>query len=161
SDTRKNLVRVLLGFLGTVLLQAAAGAAEPGGGGERHYLYVAAPGIRNYLEFGGARILIFDMDHEHAFVRRPERPGRPEEKPENIKGICASAATLKLYFSTPTKLYCLDLKTEKPLWEKELPGGCDRMALTPDGKLLYVPSFEGPHWNVVDGATGDVIARIE
>src|SRR5206468_2043184 len=82
-------------------------------------------------------------------------------KPENIKGVCACAATGRLYFSTPTRLFCFDLRTEKTLWEKELPGGCDRMALTPDGKRLYVPSFEGPHWNVVDGATGAVVVKIE
>ena len=35
------------------------------------------------------------------------------------------------------------------------------MTISPDGKTLYVPSFEGPHWNVVDAATGDVIAKIE
>jgi DNA-binding beta-propeller fold protein YncE len=35
------------------------------------------------------------------------------------------------------------------------------MALSPDGRVLYVPSFEGPHWTVVDGRTGDVVARVE
>jgi DNA-binding beta-propeller fold protein YncE len=35
------------------------------------------------------------------------------------------------------------------------------MAITPDGKVLYVPSLEGPHWNVVDAMTGDVITKIE
>jgi DNA-binding beta-propeller fold protein YncE len=35
------------------------------------------------------------------------------------------------------------------------------MAITPDGKLLYVPSFEGDTWNVVDGASGDVVKVIE
>ncbi len=129
--------------------------------GERHYLYVAAPGIRNYLEFGGAGVLVFDMDDGHRFVKRIETPASQKEKPENIKGVCACAATKKLYFSTPTRLYCLDLVTEKTLWEKALPGGCDRMAISPDGKRLYVPSFEGPHWNIVDGETGDVVLKIE
>ena len=46
------------------------------------------------------------------------------------------------------------------LWDKTYEGGCDRMAISPDGKILYVPSFEGPHWHVVDAATGDVIAKI-
>jgi DNA-binding beta-propeller fold protein YncE len=128
---------------------------------DRHLLYVAVPGIRNYLEFGGAGILVFDMDKGHQLVKRIETPASEQPKPENIKGICASAATGKLYFSTPTKLYSLDLKTEKTLWEKALPGGCDRMALTPDGKWLYVPSFEGPHWNIVDAATGEVAAKVE
>ena len=44
--------------------------------------------------------------------------------------------------------------TEKTLWEKALPSGCDRMSITPDGKVLYVPSFEKDIWNVVDGDDG-------
>ena len=44
----------------------------------------------------------------------------------------------------------LDLKTERVLWNREYEGGCDRMAISPDGRVLYVPSLEGPHWHVVD-----------
>jgi DNA-binding beta-propeller fold protein YncE len=40
-------------------------------------------------------------------------------------------------------------------------GGADRLAISPDGKILYVPSLEGPHWHVVDAFTGDVLAKIE
>jgi DNA-binding beta-propeller fold protein YncE len=56
---------------------------------------------------------------------------------------------------------CFDLITEKKVWEKEYEGGCDRMALSPDGKTMYVPSFEGPHWLVVDALTGEVIKKLE
>src|SRR5262245_139237 len=135
-------------------------AAEPGKG-ERHLLYVVAPGIRNLLDFGGAGILVFDMDRDHSFVKRIETPASREEKPENIKGVCACAATRKLYFSTLKKLYCVDLVSDKTLWEKALSDGCDRMSMTPDGKVLYVPTLEKEHWNVVDGATGDLLRRIE
>ncbi|MCI0641014.1 MAG: hypothetical protein L0Y72_18725 [Gemmataceae bacterium] len=128
--------------------------------GKRHYLYVVTPGIRNYLEFGGAGVLVFDMDNGHRLVKRIHTPASKAEKPENIKGVCACAETKRLYFTTLTKLYCLDLVSEKTLWEKALPGGCDRMAITPDGKTLYVPSYEKDHWNVVDGATGDLITQI-
>jgi hypothetical protein len=157
-------IKLLPLVLGSVLLYAAPASATPAGEakkGERHFLYVAAPGIRNYLEFGGAGILVFDMDKGHAFVKRIATPASRKDMPENIKGICACAATRKLYFSTLTRLYCLDLVTEKTLWEKALPGGCDRMSITPDGKHLYVPSYEGPHWNIVDGATGEVVKRLE
>jgi DNA-binding beta-propeller fold protein YncE len=143
----------------TAALAAGARAAEKGA--DRHYLYVAEPGIRNYLEFGGAGILVFDIDHGHRFVRRIETPASRQKRPENIKGVCASAATGRLYFTTLTRLYCLDLKTDKTLWEKALPGGCDRMSITPDGKLLFVPSLEGPHWNLVDGKTGDVVGQVK
>jgi DNA-binding beta-propeller fold protein YncE len=128
---------------------------------EQRYLYAAAPGIRNLLEFGGAGILVFDMDKDHAFVKRIETPESKLEKPDNVKGICACAATKRLYFTTTKKLFCIDLVTEKTLWEKALPQGCDRMSIKPDGKALYVPSFEKDIWNVVDGSTGDVIATIE
>src|SRR4051812_30482723 len=128
--------RIRLSLLVLCILPASAAAEE------HRYLYVAAPGIRNLLEFGGAGILVFDMDKDHAFVKRIETPESSAKSPDNMKGICACAATKRLYFTTPKKLYCLDLITEKTLCEKALPQGCDRMSITPDGKVLYVPSFE-------------------
>jgi DNA-binding beta-propeller fold protein YncE len=74
--------------------------------------------------------------------------------------VAASARTGRIYVSTIKRLGCLDLLTDRMVWEKELEGGCDRMALSPDGKVLYVPSLEGPHWNVVDALSGDVITKI-
>jgi DNA-binding beta-propeller fold protein YncE len=129
--------------------------------GEQHLLYVAAPGIRNDLQYGGAGILVFDIDHGHTFVKQIEPAASRQPKPEAIKGICANAATQRLYLSTPTKLYCLDLRTNQPVWERAPRGGCDRMSMTPDGRQLFVPSLEGPHWNVVDAATGDIVSKIE
>jgi DNA-binding beta-propeller fold protein YncE len=144
-----------------VLLTGTPARADEPKKAEKHYLYVVAPGIRNDLAYGGAGILVFDIDDGYKFVKRIETPASKEEKPDNIKGVCASAATKKLYFTTTKKLYCVDLVTEKTLWVKELPQGCDRMSMTPDGKVLYVPSFEKDIWNVTDGASGDVLATIE
>jgi DNA-binding beta-propeller fold protein YncE len=53
-----------------------------------------------------------------------------------------------------------DLMTDRKLWDRTYDGGCDRLALSPDGQTLYVPSFEGPHWTVVDAATGNVRATV-
>jgi DNA-binding beta-propeller fold protein YncE len=150
--------KLTLAVLGLLFLVHDARSAEPG---ERHYLYVAAPGVRDYLQFGGAGVLVFDMDNGHKFIKRIETPHSNDDKPRNIKGVCVSAVTRRLYFSTPEKLYCLDLVTEKTLWEKSLPQGCDRMSISPDGKELYVPSFEKDTWNIVDGATGDVRYQVE
>jgi DNA-binding beta-propeller fold protein YncE len=133
-------------------------AAEPA---VQRLLYVTAPGIRNDLQYGGAGILVFNIDGNHSFVKRIETSASRQPKPENIKGVCASAATGRLYFTTLTQLYCIDLASDKELWAKALPGGCDRLSITPDGKRLFVPSLEGPHWNVVDGQSGDVVAKIE
>ncbi len=128
---------------------------------ERRLLYVAVPGIRNYLEYGGHGLLVFDIDDGHRFIKRIPTAGLGKDgKPLNVKGICASAARKRIYISTIETLTCLDLVTEKILWEKAYDGGCDRMSIAPDGSVIYQPSFEKDHWHVIDAASGDVLAKI-
>ena len=147
-----------------ILLWAAAALCITGSRGfaaERHYLYVAEPGIRNYVQYGGIGVLVFDIDHGYQFVKRIPTWETPAGKePENVKGIAASAVTGKLYVSTFNRIIALDLATGIKIWDRAYEGGCDRLAISPDGRILYVPSFEGPHWNVVNAATGDVITKI-
>ena len=129
--------------------------------GERRFLYVAVPGVRNYLEYGGHGLLVFDIDNGHRFVKRIATAGLNKNgQPLNVKGVCASAVSKRIYISTTETLTCLDLVTEKILWEKAYDGGCDRMAMSPDGKVIYLPSFEKDHWHVVDAGSGDVLTKI-
>ena len=127
-----------------------------------HYLYVANPGTRNYVEYGGTGITIFDIDNHYKFVRRlPTWKVTEGHEPENVKGIAASAQTGRIYVTSLTRVMALDAITGRVIWDKAYEGGCDRLAISPDGKLLYVPQLEGPQWHVVDAATGDVIKTIE
>ncbi len=143
-----------------VALAGLTGAAHAGSAARtRRLLYVAVPGIRNYLEFGGHGVLVFDLENGHKFVKRIPCGGLDGDKPSNVKGVCANAATKKLYVSTLKTLQCLDLLTEKLLWEKPYEGGCDRMSIAPDGKFIYLPSLEKDHWHVIDDA-GEIIARL-
>lgn len=149
-------------FVCSAALVAAAGhPREAVSSSERHFLYVAEPGIRNYVEYGGIGILVYDMDNGHKFVRRIKTFDVPEgQQPENVKGVAASARTGRIYVSTPKRIAAFDLATDQLVWNRTYEGGCDRMALSPDGKIMYVPSFEGPHWHVIDALTGDVISKI-
>ncbi|HET8546899.1 MAG TPA: hypothetical protein VFL57_02805 [Bryobacteraceae bacterium] len=134
---------------------------EPNGK-EKHLLYVASPGIRNYEEYGGVGILVYDIDDGYRFVKRiPTWEVPAGQKPENVKGIAASARTGRVYVTTINRMLALDAVTGRKLWDKTYEGGCDRMAISPDGKLLYVPQFEGPRWHVVNARNGDVIATLE
>jgi DNA-binding beta-propeller fold protein YncE len=127
-----------------------------------HLLYVASPGIRNYVEYGGVGILVFDIDHGYKFVRRIPTWAVPEgKKPENVKGIAASAKTGVVYVTSLDSMIAIDAVTGKQLWNKTYAGGCDRMAISPDGKVLYVPELEGPAWHVVNAATGEIISTID
>lgn len=126
------------------------------------YLYVAVPGIRNYLGYGGHGILVFDMDNNHRFVKRIKTQGlHPDGTPSNVKGVAVSVPLNSIYVSTLESLQRIDLTTEKVLWEKTYEGGCDRMSISPDGKTMYLPSLEKSFWNVVDCETGDIIKKIE
>ena len=127
---------------------------------DRHLLYIAQPGIRNYVSYGGVGVLVYDIGKGYEFVKRIPTWHMPEGKDPRTSKVAASAKTSKLYVTTIRRVGCIDLLTEQMTWEKELEGGCDRLAISPDGKILYVPSLEGPHWNVVNALTGDVITKV-
>ena len=152
-DRMRTLTALLFG-----LSLLPAPAAEKG----KHLLYVASPGLRNYEEYGGVGVLVYDIDAGYKFVKRiPTWDVPAGQKPENVKGIAASAKTGRLYVTTINRMMALDAVSGKKLWDKTYEGGCDRMAISPDGKTLYVPQFEGPMWHVVNAMTGDVIAKVE
>jgi hypothetical protein len=128
---------------------------------ERHLLYIAEPGIRNYIRYGGVGVLVYDISTGYKFVRRiPTWSVPADQEPDNVKGIAASAKIGRLYVTTIKRIGCIDLVTDKMVWDKAPEGGCDRPSISPDGKILYVPSFEGPHWNVIDAGTGETIKKI-
>lgn len=127
----------------------------------QRYLYVATPGIRDYLGYGGHGLLVFDINDNHRFVKRIKTQGLHADKtPSNVKGVAVSVALNSIYISTLESLQRIDLTTEKIVWEKAFEGGCDRMSISPDGKTMYLPSLEKEFWNVVDCETGDIIKKI-
>lgn len=127
----------------------------------KKYLYVAEPGIRNYLEFGGHGILVYDMENDYKLVKRISTGSLDSiGHPSNVKGICVSLATQCVYVSTVKSLMCISLQTDKLVWEKVYEKGCDRMAISPDGLTIYQPSFENDRWYVIDARSGEVIYRL-
>ena len=123
------------------------------------YLYVATPGIRNYLGYGGHGILVFDIENNHRFVKRIKTLGLQKNgQPSNVKGVAVSVPLNSIYVSTLESVQRIDLNTEKVIWERQYEGGADRMSISPDGKIMYLPSLEKTFWNVVDCETGDIIA---
>jgi WD40 repeat protein len=140
----------------------AEGGRGRGGAAQRDLLYAAVPGRVDDIGFGGTGIVVFDVNRNFRFVKRiPTWEYPAAQAPENVKGVAVSASLGMIYVSTIKRLAAWDLLTEKKVWEQTYDGECcDRMALSPDGKTMYVPSFEGPHWYVVDAATGNLIKKL-
>jgi len=143
--------KTLFGIFFSILFAASFATAAEKSAPEHHFLYVAAPGIRDELDHGGHGILVFDMDAKYKFVKRiPSAGVDATNHVMNVKGVCASAKTKRLYLSTLQTMMCFDLVSEKLLWEKSYEGGCDRMAISPDGKMIATSSQDGTFrlWDV-------------
>jgi quercetin dioxygenase-like cupin family protein len=151
--------------------QQAAGA---GGAGRENavqpippvqrFLYVAVPGVGNATDHGGIGVLVFDIDHGYKFVKRiPTWTPATGARAEGVRGIAAHAATARLFVSTNRRLAAFDLLTDKIVWEQTYEGKCcDRIAVTPDGKTLYVPATGGvAKWYVVRASDGGIITTID
>lgn len=159
---RRWLSWAVLGLL-AVLVSMPARQAGADDEPVRRYLYVAVPGVRDYLDYGGHGLLVFDIDNDYKFVKRITTGGKsPAGKPLNVKGICGAVPTGRIYISTIKQLMCLEIESGRILWERPfLTTGCDRMSITPDGKTIFLPSLEGPQWLVVDAENGRELDKIE
>jgi DNA-binding beta-propeller fold protein YncE len=162
----------------TAFMLGAAATLLPGVRAQptQRFIYAALPGVGggNNLTYGGAGILVFDIDHGHKFVKRVPLQGAPPPPPdpaatgrgrsghESIKGIAAHADTARLYVSTSRRVAAYDLLTDKLVWEQSYEGrGTDRIALSPDGKTIYAPVLGAPKWIIADAATGSPIGSID
>ena len=168
---RTRLVTALV-LAGAVVWMAHTPAQQT-----QRFLYAALPGVGggNNLKYGGAGILVFDIDHGHKFVKRiplqgapppegaaPNRSGPGGAGQEAIKGIAAHAQTARLYVSTSRRTAAYDLLTDKLVWEQTWEGrGTDRIALSPDGKTIYAPELGAPKWVVADAMTGALQTTID
>src|SRR5437868_14722459 len=152
-------------LVAAALTAVALATPTPNAAQTSRLLYAALPGVGggNYLKYGGAGILVFDIDHGHKFLKRVPLQGAASSGPqEAIKGIAAHARTARLYISTSRRVAAYDLTTDKLVWEQTYDGrGTDRIALSPDGTTLYAPELGAPKWVVADAATGSLMMSID
>lgn len=156
-----TLRRSAIAFLAAVTAMAGPQAQQT-----QRFLYAALPGVGggNNLNYGGAGILVFDIDHGHTFVKRVPLQGTPPSSgvQESVKGIAAHAQTGRLYVSTSRRVAAYDLVSDKMVWEQTYDGrGTDRIALSPDGATLYAPELGAPKWAVADARNGALITSID
>jgi DNA-binding beta-propeller fold protein YncE len=63
----------------------------------------------------------------------------------DVRGVAVSAVTGKLYVAYRNNagvgmIYCVNVNNETVLWNKAINPGVDRLAINPNGQLLYVPT---------------------
>ena len=115
-------------------------------------------------------IRVYDIDRGHVLVKKVAIPDRYVMS--GIRGVAAHAPSRRLYVSfwgdgIPERrgyLLAYDLERDVVEWRRAYEPSIDSLAVTPDGRKLYMPCGEErsncDHWFVLDAATGDELGRI-
>jgi hypothetical protein len=109
-------------------------------------------------------ISIYDIDAGHRLISTIHTV----KSVDDVRGVTGNASTGRLYVSYRDPrgngmLYCLDLYKDAVLWNRNVLPGVDRLASSPDGRVLYVPTWEGgtaDYIQVLDAATGELVRRV-
>jgi hypothetical protein len=109
-------------------------------------------------------ISVYDIDRGHSLLKTISTVSSVED----VKGVAVSAVTGKLYVTYRTRsgvgmIYCLGVYDDAVLWNRIIDPGVDRLSIHPNGKLLYVPTWEGgsaDYINVLDAASGEIVRKV-
>jgi hypothetical protein len=144
---------------GVLVISAVPASSSTAGDGVLRSLYAVN-------QSGNARgsISVYDIDAGHHLIRTIQTVPNVAD----VKGVAVSAVTGRLYVSYldsegTGQIYCLNLYDDRVLWNRAISPGVDRLAIKPDGRLLYVPTWEGgsaDYINVLNAETGDVFRRV-
>jgi len=141
------------------LLSIAAEAAAPTPSAAPRSLYAV-----NEAQNNRGSISVYNIDAGHRLIKTIETVPSVGD----VRGVAVSAVTGKLYVayrdsSGTGMIYCLDVYNDAILWNRAVSPGVDRLAINPDGRLLYVPTWEGgsaDYINVLDASSGDVVRQV-
>src|SRR6516165_5676247 len=109
-------------------------------------------------------ISVYDIDRGHSLIKTIPTVSNVDD----VKGVAVSAATGKLYVTYRTRsgvgmIYCLSVHDDAVLWNRIIDADVDRLSIHPNGKLLYVPTWEGgsaDYINVLDADSGDLVRKV-
>src|SRR6266487_3576962 len=96
----------------------------------------------NQSQLNRGTISVYDIDAGHRLIKTIQTVPSVGD----VRGVAASAVTGKLYVayrndSGAGMIYCLNLYNDTVLWNKVIDPGVDRLAINPDGQLLYAPTW--------------------
>ncbi|HEY0580615.1 MAG TPA: hypothetical protein VGE94_00430 [Chloroflexota bacterium] len=138
------------------------------GQGDQGYLFAAAQGGVTQLMYAAqddGTIHVYDIGNRHAEVQVIRVFGCCAD----VRGITAAVPPQRLYVmynrDNQGHVSALDLPSSQVLWDRVLHSpGVDRGNVTPDGRTLYLPTWENdaesPYELAIDPETGAEKARI-
>jgi DNA-binding beta-propeller fold protein YncE len=156
---RKPIFVTLLFFILSGSFARTAEAADPPS--ERNGAFLYAVGESANVR---GSISVYDIAAGHQLIKTIHTVSNVGD----VRGVAGSAVTGKLYVaymevSGTGMVYCLNIYNDTIVWNRPISPGVDRLAINPDGRLLYVPTWEGgsaDYINVLDADTGEVVRKV-
>jgi hypothetical protein len=153
-------LKFLISFCTLGLLSIAAGAPAQTPSTAARSLYAV-----NQSAADRGSISVYDIEEKYGLIKTV----RTVPNVGDVRGVAASAVTGRLYVayqdvSGAGMVYCLNVYDDTIVWNRAVDPGVDRLAIHPDGHLLYVPTWEGgsaDYINVLDANTGDVVRQVQ
>jgi len=155
---RKPKFAILLFILSGLFASTAEAAGPPSeGNGALLYAVGESANVRGSIS-------VYDIAAGHRLIKTIHTVPNVGD----VRGVAGNAVTGKLYVaymevSGTGMVYCLNIYNDTIVWNRPISPGVDRLAINPDGRLLYVPTWEGgsaDYINVLDGDTGEVVRKV-
>ncbi|MBO0880376.1 MAG: hypothetical protein J2P17_08500 [Mycobacterium sp.] len=151
--------------LWTLALLALSTCAQTGAPGDTPTRAAVVSSEFVYAAQDDGTMHVYDLDQHHADVKAI----RLFDCCADVRGITAAAPTHRIYVmynqNDQGHVVCVDLLSDQVVWDHVLHSpGVDRGNVTPDGKTLYLPTWEedpaSPYELAIDAETGTEQARI-
>ncbi|HWX74275.1 MAG TPA: hypothetical protein VNZ05_03150, partial [Solirubrobacteraceae bacterium] len=127
----------------------------------------ALPGTHLEYVFDDGLISVYDIDREQRLIKTISLP----QTNAGIRGAAVAPSTHLLFISYGGdgggngggSVLAYDLLAERVLWTVQVSAGIDSGAVSPDGRLLYMPTGENNQsgvWNVLNTSSGAIVGTI-
>ena len=128
-------------------------------GAADQYLYVGVPSSEVASSNSPVGILVFSIGPAPQLVKR--FPLWPSET-ESVRGLTSDSSGSRLYISTTHRLAAIDAATGRVIWENAYGGHCcDRVAVSPDGQVIYAPALGKPVWHLLEADSGRLLTTVD
>ena len=118
--------------------------------------------------FNDGPVSVYDIDNGFRLVESFTLPNTSR----GVRGVAVSPSTHMMFVSYGGdgggngngSVLAYDLVNKRVVWSVNLKTGIDSAAVSPDGKLLYMPDGENSsdgNWYILDTANGNVVGKIE
>jgi Helix-turn-helix domain of resolvase/Resolvase, N terminal domain len=109
-------------------------------------------------------ISVYDIEAGHRLIKTIKAVPNVAD----VRGVAASAVTGRIYVAYRDVsgigiIYCLNVYDDTIAWNRSVSPDVDRLAVNPNGQLLFVPTWEGgsaDFINVLNANTGDIVRQV-